>query len=203
MKEDQPVIIIMSVLDKLPITFWEEIQTDYKKYKKGGISLDECFERQRELSLLQIEKIKKEQEMKFEKNKRAEAIFEKIKARSLEKVKKKEREANNLQSDNDSNTKKDSVPDAKVDVKAEESKSSQNQNKPSATYNCEECEKNGKSFNSNVLKLYENHIHMKHSNYKPFKCEQDKCGYTTHKKGNLNKHLTIHKEWTLELELSF
>ena len=201
MKEDQPVIIIMSVLDKLPITFWEEIQTDYKKYKKGGISLDECFERQRELSLLQIEKIKKEQEMKFEKNKRAEAIFEKIKARSLEKVKKKEREANNLQSDNDSNTKKDSVPDAKVDVKAEESKSNQNQSKPSATYNCEECEKNGKSFNSNVLKLYENHIHMKHSNYKPFKCEQDKCGYTTHKKGNLNKHLTIHKEWTLELEL--
>ena len=184
------MIIIMSVLDKLPITFWEEIQTDYKKYKKGGISLEECFERQRELSLLQIEKIKKEQEMKVEKNKRAEAIFEKIKARSLEKVKKKEREANNLQSDNDSTNKKDSVPD----VKAEESKSSQNQSKPSATYNCEECEKNGKSFNSNVLKLYENHIHMKHSNYKPFKCEQDNCGYTTHKKGNLNKHLTIHKE---------
>ena len=38
----------MTVLDRMPTGFWEESQNIFMKYKKGDISLDECFERQRQ-----------------------------------------------------------------------------------------------------------------------------------------------------------
>lgn len=170
----------MSLLDKMPLSFWEDTQNIFKKYKKGSMSLDDCFERQRELSLQQIEKIKNAQEnphpiqhQNLEKTKRAEAIFEKIKARSQ---KKKDELSTN------SERGKQEVVKEKVETPKKVEKPSGKEN-----FNCEECEKTGTSFSSNLLNVYENHIMTKHPHYKPFKC--DKCSYTTHKKGNLNKHM--------------
>ena len=86
------------------------------------------------------------------------------------KVKKKREEASEI-------AKKEAVTDNKV----EEVKKSGKE-----TFTCEECEKVGNSFSSGILNLYENHINMKHPNYKPFKCNI--CSYSTHKRGNLHKH---------------
>ena len=162
----------MSILDKLPSSFWEETQTIYRKFKKGSISLEECFDRQRELSLIQMDKLKKNQvlngssgsDSKIEKHSRASLL------KVIEKVKKKREEASEI-------AKKEAVTDNKV----EEVKKSGKE-----TFTCEECEKVGNSFSSGILNLYENHINMKHPNYKPFKCNI--CSYSTHKRGNLHKH---------------
>ena len=164
----------MTILDKLPLAFWEESQTVYKKFKKGSISLEECFDRQRELSLVHLDKIKKNQSLnassvsdsKIEKHRRAELL------KVIEKVKKKREEASEI-------AKKEAVSENKVD----EVKKSGKEN-----FTCEECEKVGSSFSSGILNLYENHINMKHPNYKPFKCNSTNCIYSTHKRGNLHKH---------------
>merc|ERR1712117_459627 len=57
------------------------------------------------------------------------------------------------------------------------------------SFTCEECEKKGEKFFSSIVNVFEQHINMKHPNYKPFKCTL--CNYTTHKKGNLNKHMRL------------
>merc|ERR1712200_213143 len=85
-------------------------------------------------------------------------------------------------------------PKASLENKEEDPKESRDNkvedSKASRTYKCDECEKEGASFDSNLLNVYENHI-LKHPQYKPFKCE--KCSYNSHKKQNLHKHIkSIH-----------
>ena len=48
----------MSLVDKMPLSFWEGSQNIYKKYKRGAMTLDDCFDRRRELSIQHIEKMK-------------------------------------------------------------------------------------------------------------------------------------------------
>ena len=176
---------IMTVLDRMPTDFWEESQNIFMKYKKGDISLDECLERQRQC-LPRNKKISKvdqddkrktldetkknDNEKKSQKKSRADAIFEKIRARS-EKAKKEEEETSVVKEEL-----------KKVDNKAQEEITNS-----TAPYNCEECLKKGKDYSCNVLNLFEGHIKMKHTFYQPFKCE--KCDFKSNRKANLNRHL--------------
>ena len=165
------------------------------------MTLDDCFDRQRELSIQHIEKMKKIEEEqnqeKLDKSKRAEAIFEKIKARSIEKGKKEDdvsndnskKEEEKMESPKkteENRTKESKTPKKVTDVKTKESKTPKKVDKNKDSFYCEECEKTGTSFSSTLLNVYENHIITNHPNYKPFKCS--KCSFTTHKRGNLNKH---------------
>ena len=170
----------MAMLDMLPSEFWEESQNIYRKFKKGNISLDECFQRQSVLARDNLQKIKKVDEDtkknqeqtnkndddKIQKSRRADAIFEKIRARS-EKAKKEEE-----------------------NTIVKEEKTSEEVFKSSNPYNCEECAKDGKSYFCSVLNLFEGHIKRKHPNYQPFKCE--KCDFKSHRKANLNRHTINH-----------
>ena len=178
---------IMTVLDRLPSSFWEESQNIFMKYKKGDISLDDCLERQRQC-LPRNKKVNKdnendkkkklddtkktEDEKRSQKKTRADAIFEKIRARS-EKAKKDEE--------------KPIVKEELEEPMKVEDKSQEENVNTSAPYNCEECLKVGKDYSCNVLSLFEGHIKMKHTFYQPFKCE--KCDFKSNRKANLNRHL--------------
>ena len=181
----------MTVLDRLPLEFWEESQNIYRKYKKGSISLAECFERQRQClprnktvkkdngdeKKKKMEDTKKnDDDKKSQKKTRADAIFEKIRARS-EKAKKEEENP--------------VVKEEKVEPKeAEDEKVVEEVTKSSAPYNCEECAKEGKDYSGSVQSLFEGHIKMKHPNYQPFKCE--KCEFKSNRKANVNRHVIKH-----------
>ena len=182
----------MTVLDRLPKEFWEESQNIYRKYKKGAISLAECFERQRQCLPRnkkvnrddEDDKKKKPDEIKkndddkrSQKKTRADAIFEKIRARS-EKAKKEEE-----------------APVVKEEPKEEPSKEVEDKMmeeiaKSTAPYNCEECAKDGKDYSCNVQSLFEGHVKMKHPSYQPFKCE--KCEFKSNRKANVNRHVIKH-----------
>ena len=181
----------MTVLDRLPLEFWEETQNIYRKYKKGTISLDECFERQRKC-LPRHKKVSRDDEdgkrkkldenkkddgddIKSKKKSRADAIFEKIRARS-EKAKKEEETP--------------VVKEEKEQPKENDDKVQEEIAKSSAPYNCEECAKEGKDYSCSVQSLFEGHIKIKHPSYQPFRCE--KCDFKSNRKANVNRHVIKH-----------
>ena len=189
---DTREVNIMTVLDRMPSGFWEESQNIFIKYKKGDISLDECFERQRQC-LPRNKKVNKvdqddrrksldetkksSDEKKSQKKSRADAIFEKIRARS-EKAKKEDEETSVVKEE------------VKEELKKVDNKAQEEITNSTAPYNCEECLKKGKDYTCNVLNLFEGHIKMKHTYYQPFKCE--KCDFKSNRKAYLNRHLIKH-----------
>ena len=197
----------MSVLEKLPNAFWEEAQSIFKKYRRGSVSIEECFDKQRELSVNYIDKIKNSQDDLIQK-KKERAI--KLLARLMDRAENNAKAPKNEATDNEKEAVVEKIDsENKVETRLEPKspgKSSKNEPKTPGKFepktpgkstkdlfSCEECSKDGTTFTANLINLFEQHISSKHPNYKPFKCT--KCSYSSHKKGNLNKHVrSNHKE---------
>merc|ERR1711874_163186 len=197
----------MAIIDKLPQAFWTQASLNFKKFKKGAMPLDECYDNQRKLYISQLEKLEKEEssieaqkKIKMDKAKKIEKVMERLQRQSLfnqkQKLEQGQQDTEMKQSvgkekveapasTRDLEVKMEVEDAAKTETKSEDSKASR-------MYNCEECEAAGERFDSNLLNVFESHIVTNHPLYKPFKCKQ--CEYTSHKRQNLQKHLrSVHK----------
>lgn len=197
----------MAIIDKLPQAFWTQASLNFKKFKKGAMPLDECYDNQRKLYISQLEKLEKEEssieaqkKIKMDKAKKIEKVMERLQRQSLfnqkQKLEQGQQDTEMKQSvgkekveapasTRDLEVKMEVEEAAKTETKSEDSKASR-------MYNCEECEAAGERFDSNLLNVFESHIVTNHPLYKPFKCKQ--CEYTSHKRQNLQKHLrSVHK----------
>ena len=197
----------MAIIDKLPQAFWTQASLNFKKFKKGAMPLDECYDNQRKLYISQLEKLGKEEssieaqkKIKLDKAKKIEKVMERLQRQSLfnqkQKLEQGQQDTEMKQSvgkekveapasTRDLEVKMEVEEAAKTETKSEDSKASR-------MYNCEECEAAGERFDSNLLNVFESHIVTNHPLYKPFKCKQ--CEYTSHKRQNLQKHLrSVHK----------
>ena len=194
----------MSILEKLPTSFWEESQSIYKQFRKGSITLDDCYEKTRDLSLGCIEKIKpSEDEINQKKKERAMKLLARLMDRAEGNVRTPKQEIKKEESKESGSNKDESINKSKNEPKMEPKTPKKNNKTEPKTpaklepktpgkttkefFTCEECAKIGENFRTNLLNLFEQHIILNHQNYKPFKCT--KCGYNTHKKQNLNKHI--------------
>ena len=204
----------MAMIDKLPQTFWTQASLNFKKFKKGALPLDECYENQRKLYISHLEKLEKEQsnneaqkKIKMDKAKKIEMVMERLQRQSLLSQKPKPGQDTEVKQDvGTAGKEKDEAPaapapapaaksDPEVKMEVEEAAKPESRSedpKASRLYNCDECETAGEKFNSNLLNVFENHIATNHPLYKPFKCQQ--CEYSSHKRGNLHKHIkSVHK----------
>ena len=197
-------LVKMAMIDKLPQAFWTQASLNFKKFKKGAMPLDECYEKQRKLYISQLEKLEKEEstmeaqkKIKMEKAKKIEKVMERLQKQSLLAQKQKQGQEPGVKQTEEKV--KDEVPaqagDPVVKMEAEEvTKTEPKSEDPKASrlYNCEKCEDAGEKFHSNLLNVFESHIATNHPLYKPFKCKQ--CDYSSHKRQNLHKHIkSVHK----------
>jgi len=201
----------MSILEKLPTSFWEESQSIYRQFRKGSITLEECYDKTRDLSVGCIEKIKPSyDEINQKKKERAMKLLARLMDRAEGNAKTPKRESNEDKKDSvDNNDESIHEPENKTKIEPKtpgkhnknepktpgkwEPKTPGKSSKEKDLFTCEECSKVGVNFTSNLLNLFEQHISLKHPSYKPFKCT--KCNYNTHKRQNLNKHIrSNHKD---------
>ena len=80
----------MAMIDKLPQAFWTQASLNYKKFKKGALPLDECYEAQRKLYISHVDKLEKDQsnveaqkKIKMDKAKKIEKVMERLQRQSL------------------------------------------------------------------------------------------------------------------------
>ena len=199
----------MAMIDKLPQTFWTQASLNFKKFKKGAMPLEECYENQRKLYIAQLDKLEKEQssnieaqkKIKMEKAKKIEKVMERLQRQSL--LSQKQKPAQNTevkQSVGSGRKEKDGAPatpaapasDPEVKMEEEEAPKTETKSEDQKAFNCDECATAGEKFGSNLLNVFENHISTNHPLYKPFKCKQ--CEYSSHKRQNLHKHIkSVHK----------
>ena len=173
---------------------------NFKKFKTGSLTLDECYDKQRELYIVESDKLKKEQlilehQKKMEKAKKVEKLMEKLQRENLNKqnMKQKSEEKAAPKAKEEKLETSTSEPPVKMDTEETKTENKSDDSRTSHPYSCEECQKEGKTFDTKMLNVFESHI-LQHPHYKPFKCEQAMCLYTSHKRGNLQKHVrSIHK----------
>lgn len=187
----------MSLVEKLPQSFWQLTSLNFKKYKMGSMALDECYDKQRQLYILESDKLKKEQltqehQRKKEKAKKVEKLMEKLQRETLNKQKTKLENVEKTDSEKEGQpTPSSEPPPVKMETQETKSESKADASKTSRLYKCEECEKTGETFETKILNVFENHL-QKHPNYKPFNCES--CQYSSNKRQNLHKHIrSVHK----------
>ena len=195
----------MAIIDKLPQAFWTQASLNFKKFKKGALPLDECYDNQRKLYISQLEKLEKEEssieaqkKIKMDKAKKIEKVMERLQRQSLLNQKQKPVQDTEVKQSVGSVEKdkvKGSTSDPEMKMEVEEAAKTETRNEDTTAprlYNCDECEAAGEKFDSNLLNVFESHIFTNHPLYKPFKCKQ--CEYTSHKRQNLQKHLrSVHK----------
>ena len=187
----------MAMIDKLPQAFWTQASLNFKKFKKGSLPLDECYEAQRKLYISQVDKLEKDQsnveaqkKIKMDKAKKIEKVMERLQRQSLLSQKQNQKTGQDTAEVKQS-AGKDEAPAASTsdpEVKKEDEEVAKTETNPKGSqYKCDGCE-----FESNLLNAFENHISTNHPLYKPFKCKQ--CEYSSNKRQNLHKHIkSVHK----------
>lgn len=206
-------MLIKMVHEQLPLRFWEELHQIYKKYRKGTISLEDCYAKQLELYQFQIEQPSKEEEQgkSWEKYKKLDSLFEKIKNKTEEQRVLSENDQISKANENkpapryrglypDRKEMKPSK-DASKSVKKLISPTDFQDDEPDVLGNmigqmmkswnflendCYTCEMCGEKFT--LAAYFQRHI-KDHKDYKPFACNI--CGYSAKSKSLATDHLRL------------
>jgi len=185
------------VHENLPLRFWEESHRFYKQYKSGKISVEDCFDMQQELYKAEMDKIGKKQEEPakgWEKYKKLDSLFAKIKSKTEEQRVNLENDIRNSKvkekTKSESQTNKYILPKSMRDDEPTWLTNMVENMLKSWTfitddgYICEDCDEKFA-----YMAHFESHVKKKHTDYKPFACNL--CAYAARGKCLATDHVKM------------